>query len=163
LNPFAAWISAKPVFIIWRGSDKSPIDPLHRDPQSSGLGGAGSNAQNPATWLTWEIANAYAQSLGDGYGVGIVIHEGSGLLCVDIDGCITDGVVSELGTRLVREARAACPDTYVEVSMSGRGIHIIGPYKGVPPPHSTKNKELHVELYTSARYIALTGKPCPQI
>lgn len=160
MNPFAAWISAKPVFIIWRGSDKSPIDPLHSEPASDF---ARSDAQNPATWLSWDIATAYAQSLGAGYGVGIVIHAGSGLLCVDIDGCITDGVVSELGARLVREARAACPDVYVETSMSGKGIHIIGPYRGEPPPHSTKNKELHVELYTSARYIALTGRPCPQI
>jgi primase-polymerase (primpol)-like protein len=159
LNPFAAWISAKPVFIIWRGSDKSPIDPLHPNPASPE---ACSNAQNPATWLSWEVATAYAQSLGAGYGVGIVIHEGSGLLCVDIDGCIADGTISELGARLVREAHAACPDVYVETSMSGKGIHIIGPYAGTPPPHSTKNKELHVELYTSARYIALTGKLWPQ-
>lgn len=160
MNPFAAWVSAKPVFIIWRGSDKSPIDPLHSEPASDF---ARSDAQKPATWLSWDIATAYAQSLGAGYGVGIVIHEGSGLLCVDIDGCITDGVVSELAKRLIREARAACPDVYVETSMSGKGIHIIGPYAGAPPPHSTKNKELHVELYTSARYIALTGVPCPPI
>lgn len=160
MNPFAAWISAKPVFIIWRGSDKSPIDPLHPEPTTDF---ARSDAQKPATWLSWDIATAYAQSLGEGYGVGIVIHAGSGLLCVDIDGCVTDGVVSELGTRLVREARATYPDVYVEFSMSGRGIHIIGPYRGDPPAHSTKNKELHVELYTSARYIALTGKLCPLI
>lgn len=160
MNPFAAWVSAKPVFIIWRGSDKSPIDPLHSEPASDF---ARSDAQKPATWLSWDIATGYAQSLGAGYGVGIVIHEGSGLLCVDIDGCITDGVVSELAKRLIREARAACPDVYVETSMSGKGIHIIGPYAGAPPPHSTKNKELHVELYTSARYIALTGAPCPPI
>ncbi len=160
MNPFAAWISAKPVFIIWRGSDKSPIDPLHSDPTSDY---ARSDGQNPATWLPWEVASAYAASLGAGYGVGIVIHAGSGLLCVDIDGCITDGVVSELGARLVREARAMCPDVYVEISMSGRGIHIIGPFSGLPPPHSTKNSQLHIELYTQKRFIALTGKPCPQI
>lgn len=159
MSPFAAWTD-KPIYIVWRGSDKSPIDPLHSDPASDY---ARSDAQNPATWLPWDIATAYAQSLGSGYGVGVVIHEGCGLLCVDIDGCIEGGVVSELATRLVREARAACPDVYTEVSMSGRGIHIIGPYAGAPPPHSTKNQEIHCELYTSKRYIALTGVPCPQL
>lgn len=146
------------MFIIWRGSDKSPIDPLHPEPAS---GFARSDAQNSATWLPWEIATAYAQSLGAGYGVGVVIHEGSGLLCMDIDGCVVDGVVSDLAKRFISEARAACPEVYVELSMSGRGVHIIGPYRGAAPSHSTKNQELHVELYTSRRYIALTGVPCP--
>jgi primase-polymerase (primpol)-like protein len=154
VNPFAAWISAKPVFIIWRGSDKSPIDPLHSETASDF---ARSDAQNPATWLSWDIATAYAQSLGAGYGVGIVIHEGSGLLCVDIDGCITDGQLSTLAKTVIKDAYTASPDAYVEISMSGKGVHIIGPYEGEPPPHSTKNQELHMELYTSRRYIALTG------
>jgi primase-polymerase (primpol)-like protein len=154
LNPFAAWISAKPVFIIWRGSDKSPIDPLHSDPTSDY---ARSDGQNPATWLSWEVASAYAASLGAGYGVGIVIHEGSGLLCVDIDGCIVDGVLSDLAKKTIKDAYTACPDAYVEISMSGKGVHIIGPYTGAPPPHSTKNQQLHMELYTQRRYIALTG------
>lgn len=162
MNPFAAWVSAKPMFIVWRGTDKSPIDPLHSDPTSDF---ARSDAQNPATWLPYEVAAEYARALGrcPRYGVGVVLHEGCGLLCVDIDGCIEAGGVSPLAVRLVREARAACPGAYIEISMSGRGIHIIGPYAGEPPAHSTKNKEIHCELYTRARYIALTGVLCPPI
>lgn len=159
MNPFASW-TARPAFIIWRGSDKSPIDPLYPDPTANK---ACSDAQNPAMWLTWEIAREYTRALGAGYGVGIVIHEGCGLMCVDIDSCITDGQLSDLAKRLITEARTHCPGVYTELSMSGRGIHIIGPYRGEPPPHSTKNKELHVELYTSKRYIALTGVSCPPI
>jgi primase-polymerase (primpol)-like protein len=148
------------MFIIWRGSDKSPIDPLHADPTSDY---ARSDAQNPATWLSWEVAVAYAQSLGAGYGVGIVIHEGCGLLCVDIDGCILAGQLSDIAKKLISDAREACPDAYIETSMSGRGIHIIGPFSGAPPPHSTKNQELHIELYSKSRYIALTGDIWPAI
>jgi primase-polymerase (primpol)-like protein len=154
VNPFAAWVSAKPVFIIWRGSDKSPINALHADPASDF---ARSDAQNPATWLSWAVAVEYARALGAGYGVGIVIHEGSGLLCVDIDGCILGGALSELAKTVIKDAFKAYPDAYVEISMSGRGVHIIGPYEGEPPPHSTKNQQLHMELYTKSRYIALTG------
>lgn len=153
MNPFAVW-TATPAFIIWRGSDKSPIDPLHAAPSTSF---ANSDAQDSNTWLPWEVAQAYAQSLGAGYGVGIVIHAKSGLLCVDIDGCITDGQLSELAKTVIKDAFKCYADSYVEISMSGRGVHIIGPYEGEPPTHSTKNKELHMELYTSQRYIALTG------
>ena len=157
MNPFAAWVSNKPMFIVWRGSDKSPIDPLHAEPASDY---ARSNAQDPATWLPYEVAAEYARALGAGYGVGVVIYEGCGLLCVDIDGCIGPGGMSPLAVQLIRDARAHCPDVYVEISMSGRGVHIIGPYSGEPPPHSTKNQEHHLELYTSRRYIALTGAVC---
>jgi primase-polymerase (primpol)-like protein len=148
------------MFIIWRGSDKSPIDPLHADPASRA---ACLDAQPPRNWLSWDIAQAYAQSLGAGYGVGVVLHDGCGLLCVDIDKCMVEGVASPVATKLVREARRLCPDVYVEISMSGRGIHIIGPFSGDPPLHSTKNQEHHIELYHRARYIALTGVPCPLI
>jgi primase-polymerase (primpol)-like protein len=146
------------MYIVWRGSDKSPIDPLHAEPASDF---ARSDAQNPTTWLSWNVATAYAQSLGLGYGVGVVIHEGCGLLCVDIDGCIGPGGMSPLAVQLIRDARTHCPDVYVEISMSGRGVHIIGPYGGAPPPHSTKNQEHKIELYTARRYIALTGVLCP--
>ena len=149
MSPFHAW-NDKPIYIVWRGSDKSPIDPLHPALVSS-------NAQDPATWLPWELATEYVRALGAGYGVGVVIHEGSGLLCVDLDKCIEDGAVSGLAVSMVREARRMCPDVYVEYSMSGKGLHIIGPYSGPPPPHRNKNKELKIELYSKERYIALTG------
>lgn len=148
------------MFVNWRSSDKSPIDALHPEPASDY---ARSDAQNPATWLSYEVAQAYADSLGSRYGVGIVLHEGCGLLCVDIDGCIEPAGMSPLAVQLIRDARRHCPDVYVEISMSGRGIHIIGPYSGAPSPHSTKNQEHHIELYTSKRYIALTGVLCPLI
>jgi primase-polymerase (primpol)-like protein len=142
------------MFIVWRGSDKSPIDPLHPAPESDF---ARSDAQKPATWLSYDVAAEYARALGAGYGVGIVIHEGCGLLCVDIDGCLVDGKLTALARGMIRDTFAMFPDLYVEISMSGRGVHIIGPYTGAPPPHSTKNHEHHMELYTSKRYIALTG------
>jgi primase-polymerase (primpol)-like protein len=146
------------MYIVWRGADKSPVDPLHADPASEY---ACLNAQNSANWLPYEMAVEYARSLGPGYGVGIVLHAGCGLLCVDLDGCISDGVPTPFAAQTIREAREHCPDVYVEVSMSGRGIHIIGPYSGEPPQHKNKNKDLHAELYTAERYIALTGNMWP--
>jgi len=146
------------MFIVWRASDKSPIDPLHPAPASDF---ARSNAQDSSTWLHFDVAQAYADGIGQGYGVGLVLHAGCGLFCVDLDGCLAGDIPTPFAAQMVRDARAQLPDVYVEVSMSGRGLHIIGPYSGEPPPHSTKNKALHVELYTKSRYVALTGNLWP--
>lgn len=137
-------------FIIYRASDKSPINPAHADPTSSW---ANSDAQNPATWLVPDEAMAWVATLGPGYGVGFVLRPEYGVFCVDIDGALVDGQWSPLATAFLTRF-AGC---YVEVSMSGRGLHIFGSYTGAPPVHKTKNISLHIELYTDLRYIALTG------
>ena len=43
----------------------------------------------------------------------------------------------------------------VEVSSSGRGLHLFG--TGFVPPHGSRNATLHTEFYTSKRFVALTG------
>ena len=126
--------------------DKIPIDPLT---------GYNSNAQDAATWLLPSAAAAWAKEYGAGHGVGIVIHEGCGLFCVDIDGAVApDGTLSPLAHELL----GRFPGSYVETSQSGKGKHIIGSFAGDIPAHSTKNMQQHIELYTKARFIALTGR-----
>lgn len=142
------------MYIVWRGSDKSPVNALHPDPASDF---ARVTAQDRSAWLSYDVAAAYAKSLGPGYGVGVVLHPEAKLMCIDFDGCLVDGVLSPLAKEIIRKAFAAFPETYVEISMSGRGVHVIAPYDGEPPPHSTKNLECHFELYHERRYIALTG------
>jgi hypothetical protein len=85
--------------------------------------------------------------------VGIVIHAGCQLFCIDIDSCIDDnGVMSATAQQLTSEYSGA----YIERSQSGRGVHIIASYVGAPPIHGTKNLAEHLELYTQKRFIALT-------
>lgn len=143
-------LAARRAFIIYRAADKSPVNPAHADPASSW---ANSDAQNPATWLTSDEAMAWTATLGAGYGVGIVLRPEYGIFCVDIDGALVDGAWSPLATAFLTRF-AGC---YAEVSMSGSGLHIFGSYVGAPPVHKTKNVQLHIELYTDLRYIALTG------
>ena len=52
---------------------------------------------------------------------------------------------------------ASFPGAAVEISHSGTGLHIIGQYGGAEPEHGCKNIPLHLELYTSGRFVALTG------
>lgn len=131
-------------------SDKIPFD---------GVTGYNSNAQDTATWLTPDIAEAFAAEWAptytNGTGVGILIYQGSQLFCVDLDSCIdTEGVWSDKA----REIVARFPGCSVEISASGRGLHIFGMYRGILPPHKSKNSHWHIELYTHSRFIALSGR-----
>jgi Family of unknown function (DUF5906) len=137
-------------FIIYRASDKSPIDPTHAHPDTSW---ANSNAQDRATWLLPHEAEAYVAMLGAGYGIGLVLHPELKIFCVDIDGA-WDGVEWSALAKAFFVRFAGCA---IEVSMSGRGAHIFGRYTGEMPAHKTKNTALHIELYHELRYIALTG------
>lgn len=137
-------LSARRWFIVYRRSTKSPIDPLTL---------ANSDGQNPAGWMLPGVAAGWAAALGPEYGIGIVIHAGCGLFAIDLDGCIdAQGQLSPVAAKLLSEY----PGAYTEKSQSGTGMHIIASYVGEPPTHSTKNLELHLELYTQKRFIALT-------
>lgn len=71
--------------------------------------------------------------------------------CIDIDHCISeDGVISELAQKLLD----MFTDAYHEISLSGRGYHIIG--RGTIEHASCKN-DLGIEFYTEKRFIILTG------
>ena len=76
------------------------------------------------------------------------------MFVLDLDSAKENGgVLSDVDRKLIADF-AGC---YIEYSVSGLGIHIIGSYTGEAPTHSTKNKAHHIELYTKKRFIALTG------
>lgn len=113
------------------------------------------NAMDPANWTN--AATAYAThhlaDRGYGSGVGFVFTESDRFFCLDVDGAYEADAWSPLS----HEMLARFPGAAVEVSHSGRGLHIIGTLTGPPPAHSTKNVPLNMELYTARRFIALTG------
>lgn len=106
------------------------------------------SAQDPKNWLTGEEAYDLSQALG--CGMGVVISEGSGLFCVDIDGAVVEGAWTPLAADLI----GRFPGAYLELSQSQRGGHIIGTTTPVPE-HRSKNVAIHVECYTRARFIYL--------
>lgn len=129
----------------WK-SDKVPVDPLT---------GHNSDAQDPNTWVTAHEAALWANAMGAGFGVGIVIYEGSGLFCIDLDDVVqADGSWSPWSYQVTNRFTGAA----MELSASGRGLHILGRYSGALEPHSSKCTPLKTEAYTKARFIALTGE-----
>lgn len=103
------------------------------------------SSTNPSTWCDYDTAAASDA----GVGLGFVLN-GDGIVCIDIDHCIVDGVISAEAKAIVN----ACHGTYVEVSPSGNGLHIWGTarlrYRG-------RKFNNGVEVYGDARYITVTG------
>lgn len=126
--------------------DKLPVD--HRTGLVTVKGSDG--AHDPAIWMPHDQAAAYAAAMGPSYTVGFVITAADPFFCLDIDGAAQpDGTWSLLSQHLV----ASLPGCSVEVSLSGKGLHIWG--RGRVPPHSKKNIPLHIELYSERRFIAI--------
>lgn len=111
------------------------------------------DAHNPEHWTDVNTAIATANAWGDGYGVAFVFTENDPFFFVDIDGAYDGANWSGTATQLCQMFTGAA----VEVSQSGTGLHIIGMYSGAEPEHACKNLPLGLELYTSGRFIALTG------
>ena len=128
-------------YLLWRLADKVPLDPATCLP---------CNPTDPTLWVGRSAAEAAATL--HGHGVALALSDDDNTYCIDIDDALqADGTWSALAVELVQ----ACMGAYVEVSQSGRGLHIIG--RGEVPPHSCKCAAHKIELYTEARYIALTG------
>jgi hypothetical protein len=125
-------------------TDKFPID--FRNGQIA-------NAHDPNIWLSAPFAIACAKGFGANYGVGFVFTESDPFWFLDIDDCLDANTNDWSAT--AKNLVAAFPGAAVEVSSSGRGLHIIG--SGQSPSHSCKNAALKLEFYTTGRFVALTG------
>lgn len=111
-------------------------------------------AKNSGASSIWTDATSALDAVarfGSGYGVGFSFAESDPFFFLDVDNCLEPDGWSPLARSLV----AAFPGAAVEVSQSGRGLHIIG--TGKPPPHACKNLAYGLELYHADRFVALTG------
>ena len=108
--------------------------------------GRAASSTDPATWCSYRSA---ARS-DVGAGLGFVLDRGDDIVCVDLDHCL-DGAGRPLPW--AAEILARTPATWVEVSPSGRGLHIWGRarFRG-------GRRRGHVEVYGDGRYIAVTGR-----
>ena len=86
-------------------------------------------------------AVAAASALGESYRPAVILT-GDGRFCVDIDGALQD---DNTWSPLALELCTTFAGCYVEVSNSGKGLHIFG-YSPSIPEHACKNIPLHIEL-----------------
>lgn len=116
--------------------------------------GARYDAHDPSIWLDAATACATATAWGDGYGVGFVFTEADPFWFIDVDNCV-DAVGQ--WTPIVAELCATFPGAALEVSQSGRGLHLFG--CGTAPTDRRKKDHTNklFDLYTEKRFVALTG------
>lgn len=117
-----------------------------------------SNAHDPAIWTDAATAQATALAWGSEYGVGFVFTEADPFWFLDIDECrLGDGTPESpfAWSPLAMQLCTLLAGVYVEISQSGRGLHLIG--SGSAPAHACKNQSLGLEFYHTARFVALTG------
>lgn len=108
--------------------------------------GKSASSTDAGTWSTF--TKAHDSTVG--VGLGFVLGDGIG--CIDLDHCITDGVVADWASSILDR----CPPTFVEVSQSGEGLHIFG-LLPEGPGRNIRRGDAAVEFYSVGRYIAMTG------
>ncbi|GAB3292959.1 DNA primase [Pseudoclavibacter terrae] len=145
--PFPGVMLAEDRWIRWeltpRGGKLTKL-PLRLD-------GSLASSTDPASWSSYR--DATASTAGDG--LGFVL--GAGIGCVDLDDCLADGMLADWALAELDGRRADA--LLVEVSQSGKGLHIFLPMaqgKG----RVIRDGERHVEIYPpdSGRFIAVTGR-----
>lgn len=110
------------------------------------VAGGSASSTDPSTWSS--LAEAKASKVGAG--LGFVL--GGGIGCIDLDHCFSGGKLAGWAQEIVSRA----PDTYMEVSQSGEGLHIFG-FLPEAPGRNIRRDGRNVEFYSAGRYIAVTG------
>jgi putative DNA primase/helicase len=127
--------------------DGNPTGKVGKPPINPRTGGAGKH-NNPATWGSLEEALALGAD-----GVGFTLSEDDPLCIIDIDGAIDeDGALTDLAGQVLDKFRGA----YVELSPSGRGLHII--IEGRLPGRGRNSQKLGLEVYDRLRFVTVTGE-----
>ena len=149
-------LKALPRWITWRAEIWTPGEKPRKVPYDPRALNSRASSTDPDTWATFEQAEtAYTEREGDTdafTGVGLVLN-GDGLAGIDIDECVTNGTPDPAALALLDSLNAA----YVEISPSGTGLRGFG---YAPPLDRGVNgmlDGLHVEAYSTARYLTLTG------
>ena len=113
--------------------------------------GKPASVSDPNTWTDFETAlNAYHRGGFDG--IGFVLTQDAGIVCVDIDHARNCTDWTPEAMEMVR-----LMNSYTEVSPSGQGLHIWC-YGHLPAGRRRKNG---VEMYDSGRFITVTGDHLP--
>ena len=137
-------------------------EPKPRKKPYNAFTGNGAQSNNPRTWSSFSHT-CEVFDRGNYDGIGFMFSKGCGYVFFDFDNCIHDGTIDPWVQKWIDK----CHDCYVEISQSGKGIHIIA--KGEYPWDKGNNTTLEghdVELYGFGRYIAITGNalfPCEKI
>ncbi|WP_029451034.1 hypothetical protein [Clostridium algidicarnis] len=108
------------------------------------IDGKASDWNHPERWIAFNEAKIKNRPLG------FVLVEEDRIICIDLDHAIKGGRLTPMAKEVVENFAG----TYMEVSQSGKGIHIF--VQGTIPDNLNLSSR-GIEIYKKNRYIALTG------
>ena len=108
------------------------------------IDGKANDWNHPERWMDFNEAKTKNEPLG------FVLVEEDRNICIDLDHAIQDGKLTPMAKEVVENFAG----TYMELSQSGKGIHIFA--QGTIPDNLNLSSR-GIEIYKKNRYIALTG------
>lgn len=132
-------------WVLWKESDGKKKVPLNEK-------GHKTDVTKKAAGMSFEVAHQAYITKGNVFGVGVILNA-DGLVCVDIDNCITDGNPNPTALNIIYELGGG----YIEISPSGNGLHVWGYSDEIFSGSTGKIKDQKVEIYCQDRYITVTG------
>lgn len=145
-----------PLWCVW-AYEQHPNEPKPRKvPQYTAGGrrhGKQGSPEDLAKLTTFALARDAAARRGMD-GVGFVLTRGTGIVALDFDNCVVDGVVNPVVANLVL-------NTYAEFSPSGKGVRAF--FRGDLGNRKcfSKGHAFAVETFTSSGFVTVTGNMLP--
>ena len=148
-------MTAQPNWVCWiakfeDGKLKKP--PIQAAGQNQGML---ADKTNPQHLCSFERAKRfYELNRGDPLqggrvaGVGFVLTKQTGIVGIDLDHCVEDGIVSTWASEIIESVGG-----FAELSPSGTGVHIY--LKGRLPFDNRRSGE--IEIYSHNSYLTVTG------
>jgi hypothetical protein len=152
INKIPTTLKKYPQWVMWN-NEPLPSKPRgNKTPKYNRIGFLG-NASS-TDHLTWDTFDGVSTDIDifKPTGVGFVLTKASGIFCIDIDECVSDKRINEIGQSVLD---VFDNKTYVELSYHNDGLHIFG--IGNLPESERGGKRGPIEIYDSGRFIAVTG------
>lgn len=145
-----------PLWCVWAYEQHPGEAKARKVPQYTAGGrrhGKQGSPEDLAKLTTFALARDAAARRGMD-GVGFALTQDTGIVALDFDNCVTDGVVNPIVANLVR-------NTYAEYSPSGKGVRAffwgdLGNRKCFSKDHA-----FAVETFTSSGFVTVTGNMLP--
>jgi len=128
-------------WLVWRGA---------KVPYCATVPAIKASSTDPDTWASFEQAKTTYEE-GGFFGVGFALNN-DGILGVDLDKCVHDGTPDPAAMQILDSLQCS----YIERSPSGTGLRAFG-FGSIAKGTRGKLNGINVELYSSGRYLTVTG------
>lgn len=159
-------MASYPQWVVWKLESSQQGGKPSKIPYDPRTGQRASSVGR-LNWVDHKTAvKTFSESKGQYAGIGFVFTEHDPFVFLDLDGCYNSATQEWTNAAADDFYRRFKLHTTIEVSQSGKGVHIIGQLVDKPAFVNRRRKFLHVageastmvECYTIRRFMAISGK-----